>query len=84
MIFRRTAGFCLYWKRGEKTRWDDWLTFEKEPPKALFATRMMFSYGGGEAFDVTPDGKFLIGTLVGEPTAPAPTVILNWYAALKQ
>jgi len=45
---------------------------------------MMFSYGGGEAFDVTPDGKFLIGTLVGEPTAPAPTVILNWYAALKQ
>jgi hypothetical protein len=76
--------FLLYWKRGEKTRWDDWLTFEKEPAKALFATRMMFSYGGGEAFDVTPDGKFLIGTLVGEPTAPAPTVILNWYAALKQ
>jgi Tol biopolymer transport system component len=58
-------------------------TFEKEPAKALFATRMMFGYGGGEAFDVTPDGKFLIGTLIGEPTAPAPTIILNWQAALK-
>jgi len=59
-------------------------TFENEPPKALFATRTMFGYSFAEAFDVTPDGKFLIGTLVGEPTSPAPTVILNWQAALKQ
>jgi eukaryotic-like serine/threonine-protein kinase len=59
-------------------------TFENEPPKALFATRTMFGYGFAEAFDVTPDGKFLIGTLVGEPTSPAPTIILNWQAAMKQ
>jgi serine/threonine protein kinase len=59
-------------------------SFECEPPKALFATRMMFGYGRADYFDVTPDGKFLIGTLIGEPTAPAPTVILNWQAALKQ
>jgi len=59
-------------------------TFENEPPKALFATRMLLGYGLAEPFDVIPDGKFLIATLVGEPTAPAPTVILNWQAALKQ
>ena len=58
--------------------------FEYTPPKALFETRMLFQYGGADFFDVTPDGKFLIGTLVGEPTAPAPTVILNWTAVLKK
>ncbi len=59
-------------------------TFEYTPPKALFETRMLFQYGGADFFDVTPDGKFLIGTLVGEPTAPAPTVILNWQELLKK
>jgi len=59
-------------------------SFEYEPPKALFETRMMFGFGRSDYFDVTPDGKFLIGTLIGEPTAPAPTVIMNWQAALKQ
>ncbi len=58
--------------------------FEYTPPKALFETRMLFQYGGADFFDVTPDGKFLIGTLVGDPTSPAPTVILNWTAALKK
>ena len=51
--------------------------FENTPGKALFETRMMFGYGHADSFDVTPDGKFLIGTLVGESTVPAPTVILN-------
>jgi hypothetical protein len=27
---------------------------------------------------------FLVGTVIGEPTAPSPTVILNWTAALKK
>ena len=58
--------------------------FEYGPPKPLFETRMIFQYGGSDFFDVTPDGKFLIGTLVGEPTSPAPTVILNWTAALNK
>ena len=36
-------------------------------------------------YDISPDGqRFLIGTLVGEPTAPPPTVILNWTALLKK
>ena len=43
-------------------------TFENELPKALFATRTILGYGLAEPFDVTPDGKFLIGTLIGEPT----------------
>jgi Tol biopolymer transport system component len=59
-------------------------TFEYTPPKALFETRMLYQYGGADFFDVTPDGKFLIGTLVGEPTAPAPTIILNWTDLVKK
>lgn len=59
--------------------------FEYTPPKALFETRMLFQYGGADFFDVTPDGKqFLIGTLVGEPTSLAPTVILNWTDLVKK
>jgi hypothetical protein len=35
--------------------------------------------------DISPDGqRFLIGTVIGEPTSPPPTVILNWTAALKK
>ena len=55
-------------------------------PKALFKTKML-SLGGATSheFDVSPDGqRFLIGTLVGGSTAPPPTVILNWTAALKK
>ncbi len=59
-------------------------TFEYTPGKALFQTRMMFGYGNADFFDVAPEGKFLIGTLVGEPTSPAPTVILNWPELVKK
>jgi len=59
-------------------------SFEYEPPRALFETRMMYGYGRADYFDITPDGKFLIGTLIGEPTAPAPTVILNWTAGVEK
>jgi eukaryotic-like serine/threonine-protein kinase len=52
--------------------------FEYGAPKPLFETRPLFMYGGFDYFDVTPDGNFLIGTLIGDPSAPAPTVILNW------
>lgn len=62
----------------------DGTMFEYTPPKALFETRMLFQYGGADFFDVTPDGRFLIGTLVGEPTSPAPTVILNWPELVKK
>ncbi len=59
--------------------------FEFDTPKALFKTRMIGLFGSTHEFDVSPDGKrFLIGTLIGEPTAQPPTVILNWTAALKK
>ncbi|MEO7674508.1 MAG: hypothetical protein ABIU09_10590 [Pyrinomonadaceae bacterium] len=59
--------------------------FEFSSPKALFNTRMLGVIGSTHEFDVSPDGKrFLIGTLVGEPIAPPPTVILNWTAGLKK
>ncbi len=54
-------------------------------PKALFKTRTLANVGSVHEFDISPDGqRFLIGTLIGEPTAPPPTVILNWTAALKK
>ncbi|MEP7148486.1 MAG: hypothetical protein ABI857_06350 [Acidobacteriota bacterium] len=59
--------------------------FEFSSPKALFKTKMLGTFGGSHEFDVSADGqRFLIGTLVGEPTAPPPTVILNWTAGLKK
>jgi serine/threonine protein kinase len=56
--------------------------FEFESPKPLFKTRMLpFNF---HEFDVSHDGqRFLIGTRIGEPTAPPPTVILNWTALMK-
>lgn len=59
--------------------------FESSPPIALFKTRMLGRFGAVHEFDISPDGqRFLIGTLIGEPTAPPPTVILDWKAALKK
>ncbi|GAC1623024.1 MAG: hypothetical protein NVS9B13_16420 [Candidatus Acidiferrum sp.] len=54
-------------------------------PKALFKTRMLARYSILHEYDVTPDGqRFLIGTLISEPKAPPPTVILNWMAGLNK
>src|SRR2546425_91854 len=59
--------------------------FEFSAPKALLKTRMLGFVTGFHEFDVSPDGqRFLIGTLIGEPKAPPPTVILNWMADLKK
>ena len=58
--------------------------FEFSTPKSLFKTRMLSQINFHEV-DVSPDGqRFLIGTVIGEPTAPPPTVILNWTAVLKK
>ena len=60
-------------------------TLEFSSPKPLFATRMLGAVGSYHEFDVTPDGqRFLVGTVIGAPTAPSPTVILNWTALLKK
>jgi len=59
--------------------------FEFAAPKPLFKTRMMAWVLGFHEYDVSRDGqRFLIGTLIGEPTAPPPTVIMNWPALLKK
>ena len=59
-------------------------TFEFEPPKALFKTRMFTGLiQSWLDYDVTADGQqFLIGTLVGD--ASPVSVILNWTAGLKK
>ncbi len=54
-------------------------------PKALFKTRMLSRFNISHEYDISPDGqRFLIGTLVGEPKSPPPTVILNWMAGMKK
>ncbi len=60
--------------------------FQFAAPKPLFKTRTLALEGAiFREFDVSPDGqRFLIGTLIGEPTAPPPTVIMNWTALLKK
>ena len=56
--------------------------FSVGPPKALFQT--LARYTGNVAYDVAPDGRFLVNTLVGASAAPPITVVTNWDAALKK
>jgi Tol biopolymer transport system component len=60
--------------------------FEFAPPKALFKTPMMtLEHSTYHEYDVSPDGqRFVVGTLVGDPNAAPPTVIMNWTALLKK
>lgn len=59
--------------------------FQFDVAKPLFKARMLMWIGNVHEYDVSPDGqRFLVGTLIGEPTASPPTVILNWTAALKK
>jgi len=59
--------------------------FSFETPKPLFKTRIMNWNLNFHELDISPDGqRFLIGTVIGEPTSPAPAVILNWTAAMKR
>jgi Tol biopolymer transport system component len=57
-------------------------TFQVGTPKALFQT--LARYTGDIAYDVAPDGRFLVNTLVGAGAAPPITVVMNWEAALKK
>jgi serine/threonine protein kinase/Tol biopolymer transport system component len=56
------------------------------PPVALFATRIL---GGGvdaqqgRQYDVAPDGRFLINTVLDEASAPI-TLLQNWNPAVKK
>jgi Tol biopolymer transport system component len=54
-------------------------------PVPLFKARTLSRYGISHDYDVTADGqRFLIGTMVGDTSAPPPSVIVNWAAGLKQ
>jgi hypothetical protein len=60
-------------------------------PRALVKTRARFDhYPGGAAFDVAPDGRFLVNELVAPEPAPGTasdassfTVVLNFASALQ-
>jgi hypothetical protein len=65
-------------------------TIEPGVPLRLF--RPSIAYGGlipsdgstHQQYAVTGDGqRFLVNTVVGEPTAPPIRIVLNWQAALK-
>ena len=63
-------------------------TFEREPPKARFKTRMLTGLiQPGIEYDVTADGQRCLigqsGMLVGEANATPVSVVLNWAAGLK-
>jgi Tol biopolymer transport system component len=59
--------------------------FEFGSPTALFKTRMLGWGVNFHEFDVSQDGqRFLIGTLIGDSTSPAPTVLVNWTALVKK
>jgi hypothetical protein len=54
-------------------------------PVPLFKARTLSRYGISHEYDVTADGqRFLIGTMVGDTSAPPPSVIVNWAAGLKK
>jgi Tol biopolymer transport system component len=54
-------------------------------PVPLFKARTLSRYGISHEYDVTADGqRFLIGTMVGDTSAPPPAVIVNWGAELNK
>jgi Tol biopolymer transport system component len=53
-------------------------------PQILFKTRTLTAGHILGSYDVAPDGRFLIGELLGESADAAPTVVLNWPATLKR
>src|SRR6185295_7722171 len=55
-------------------------TFEAEPPRPLFKTRLAREGALARAdYEVTPDGqRFLLNVMVGEPSALPFNVTLNW------
>ena len=48
--------------------------------RSLFATQ---AGGPGSVYDVSPDGRFLVNTVVEEAAAAPITLVVNWPAALK-
>ncbi len=53
--------------------------------KPLFKARMFPSLGTTTIrdYDVAPDGRFLVGTVVGPSKGPAATIVLNWASVVQ-
>ena len=65
----------------------DGQTLEASAPVPLFPTRLASGPGFAPAeakYEVAPDGRFLVNTIVDESNAPPITIMLNWTAALKK
>lgn len=52
-------------------------TFEAGAAATLFQTEIL-----GSAYDVSPDGRFLVARIVRAPVSPPITVVLNWTASI--
>lgn len=52
-------------------------------PVALFPTRIVGDPGQGRNYDVAPDGRFLINTMLAEAAAPI-TLIQSWQPDAKK
>jgi len=52
-------------------------------PATLFNARMMPVNSLTRDYDIAPDGRFLVGTVVGERSRTAAMVVLNWPAIVK-
>ena len=61
----------------------DGAAFEAGVPKPLFDVRLSGAINN-TGFDVGPDGRFLIPTVVEQPAAVPITVVVNWLARLKK
>ena len=57
-------------------------TFERGTPRQMFPDKYHSSLGGGN-YDLAPDGRFLMITQGGTPTAsPEIVVVQNWFEEL--
>ena len=52
-------------------------------PTPLFNVRMLPLGTVARDYDIAPDGRFLVGTVVGGESRTAATVVLNWPAIVK-
>jgi hypothetical protein len=61
-------------------------TLEPGPPVVLFATRILgagIDAQQGRQYDVAPDGRFLINTVLDSAATPI-TLLMNWHPETKQ
>jgi serine/threonine-protein kinase len=58
-------------------------TLAFSPPQPVFKARMLPLGAVARDYDIAPDGRFLVGTVVGATKGTAATVVLNWLEMVK-